>query len=281
MVTNLNKRKIFVTGAGGYIGKYLVNELLKSNCQVFALVHGQHSLSANIKNPRLMIVRGDINEPKSYKKYLDNSDIIIHLAASLRQFEKNDELNNTNIVGLKRLLEQCVFPKRKISFIFFSSIDAVKRQSDYARSKYEGEKIVIEFCANNPDVKPYIVRVGNVFDNEGKGMLPWVINIVNKRNWQSSVLYHVLGSKKIYLIERSSLIKQIIKLIKYLPNRRLLTLVDEEITVHDLIKKLKEKKRIVSYPKKLLLGNLYLKLWQRLGNILKKSDLIIYLSLEK
>ena len=112
-------------------------------------------------------------------------------------------------------------------------------------------------------------------------MLPWVINIVNKRNWQSSVLYHVLGSKKIYLIERSSLIKQIIKLIKYLPNRRLLTLVDEEITVHDLIKKLKEKKRIVSYPKKLLLGNLYLKLWQRLGNILKKSDLIIYLSLEK
>lgn len=81
-------KKVFVTGAGGFIGSHVVEELVMNGADVTALVH--YNASSYINNLRFVpeeilskvdIKFGDVTDAFQMQTLTKNSDIILHLAA--------------------------------------------------------------------------------------------------------------------------------------------------------------------------------------------------------
>ncbi|MBI5465413.1 NAD-dependent epimerase/dehydratase family protein [Candidatus Gottesmanbacteria bacterium] len=277
-------KKILVTGANGYIGRYLVKKLLQQNYEVVAYVRDLGKMPAwLLGSPKLEVLEGNLADKLSLEKTVEGVDIIFHLAAALRMFEKDKELHKTNILGLQNLLQACQKANRPIKFIFASSIDAEKRAfTDYGKSKLKGEKIVKEFTQKNPQIEHIIVRIGNVYGGVEGGMVEGIRQQVLKNDWRASILYYCLSDKPLYLIAIEKLVDHLVKQASDSEvKNRVLTLVEERTTVKELVSHLKKEKLIANYPKKLPLDKVVLKIWQFLGRIFKRADLLIYLSFGK
>jgi len=163
----MKKKRILVTGAGGFIGSNLVETLIKRNFKVTALV--QYSVDNNygwldsikIKNNNPKIITGDICDSIFVDKICRNIDYIIHLAALISiPYSYRSPLSyiNTNILGTTNLLEGC--RKYKIKHFIHTSTSEVygsakyapidenhplNAQSPYAASKIASDQICLSF----------------------------------------------------------------------------------------------------------------------------------------
>ena len=86
----LAERLCVVTGAGGFIGSHLVQELLAVGARVRALVH-YNSLASighlaafpeeSLEGKRLRIVHGDVLDGRCVDELVAGADVVFHLAA--------------------------------------------------------------------------------------------------------------------------------------------------------------------------------------------------------
>lgn len=84
---NLKNKKILVTGADGFVGSYLTEELFKRGCDVRAFVlynsfnslgwldHAKQKIKKNID-----IFAGDVRDPNGLRKAMQGIDTVFHLA---------------------------------------------------------------------------------------------------------------------------------------------------------------------------------------------------------
>ncbi|HVI42382.1 MAG TPA: GDP-mannose 4,6-dehydratase, partial [Anaerovoracaceae bacterium] len=85
---DLNGKKIFVTGADGFIGSHLTEELVgrRHDVRAFVCYNSFHSsgwldyVPAETKN-EIQICQGDIRDPYRVKEAMRGCDIVFHLAA--------------------------------------------------------------------------------------------------------------------------------------------------------------------------------------------------------
>jgi nucleoside-diphosphate-sugar epimerase len=147
------KNKFLITGATGFIGSFLVNELIKKEKDITVLVRNTSDkkvINEFIKK-KIKVVVGDLRLKDSLYSAIKDRNIVIHCAA-IHDYRPKD-LKATNINGTKNLVEVCV--KKNIKrFIYMSSatvFGSVKNgnekskpspESYYAKSKLCGEKIV-------------------------------------------------------------------------------------------------------------------------------------------
>ena len=78
------KKKILITGGGGYIGNILTPLLLKNDYAVTVfdnLIHRQHGIMENCTDDYFKFVYGDVRDKPMYKKLIESHDVIINLAA--------------------------------------------------------------------------------------------------------------------------------------------------------------------------------------------------------
>jgi nucleoside-diphosphate-sugar epimerase len=275
----MNTKRVLVTGGGGYIGKILINHLLKKGFSVTTLIRNKANIPSN-QNSKLTVIIGDLSDRKVLEKAIKDVNIIFHLAAALNIFEHNNLLYRANIIGLKNLLKVCQKSKDPIGFIFTSSVDVLIKKSDYAKSKLRGEEIVKEI-SKNKNIKYAIARVGNVYnveDNSGIG--PGIIDIIIKNNWKSSIIYHCLGSKIIYPIEMKTLIKKLTDLSSRI-NNQTVNIFNSPVSIKQIITNAKKKNIIDTIPSKLIFGRSILYLWLTIAKFFKRGDLLVYLSLSK
>ena len=76
----MNKKKIFITGGAGYVGSFIVPELLKENYKITIFdkfFFGKDFLPEDIN---LKVVEGDIRNQSLLQKECKNHDIFLHLA---------------------------------------------------------------------------------------------------------------------------------------------------------------------------------------------------------
>lgn len=100
-------KKVLVTGADGFIGSHLVEELLKKGLHVKALAHYNSFnnwgwLDEIESNNHLEIVTGDIRDPHFCKTIVNNVDVVFHLAALIAipySYVAPDSYVDTNIKG--------------------------------------------------------------------------------------------------------------------------------------------------------------------------------------
>jgi NAD dependent epimerase/dehydratase len=103
----LNKRKVLITGADGFIGSHLTEMLLNKGCKVKALSYYNSFNSwgwlENIStNKNLEVFTGDIRDPHFCKELVSGVDIIFHLAALIAipySYVAPDSYVDTNIKG--------------------------------------------------------------------------------------------------------------------------------------------------------------------------------------
>lgn len=119
----MSERKVFVTGATGFIGSHLTHKLLSADRHVIALARGSRGNSAETRvqealnsvgpadRTRLEVLQGDIAKPNlglsedSLRNIIGSAAEIWHCAASLSFAEEDrDEIFKMNVGGMKNVL---------------------------------------------------------------------------------------------------------------------------------------------------------------------------------
>jgi CDP-glucose 4,6-dehydratase len=187
--SQLNGKKILLTGFNGLLGSWLVEELLKKNCNVVGLAKDESTndilLNRNILNNIDVKYFNIADYDNLSNLFIDSKfDLVIHLAA---QTQVTDALINpietfdTNIKGTWNILELCRLNNLPI---VFASSDKAYGESDNLPYKenyplagdypYEVSKSSADLIANayrkTYNLKVITLRCGNIF---GGGDLNW------------------------------------------------------------------------------------------------------------
>jgi uncharacterized protein YbjT (DUF2867 family) len=71
--------RILVTGASGFVGSTLCDQLTRQGHQIFALMR-QKSSPVNLQFSKFEAVAGDLRDPKSLQAAVAQAEVIIHVA---------------------------------------------------------------------------------------------------------------------------------------------------------------------------------------------------------
>ena len=88
-MSNTRKSRVFVTGANGMLGSYIVRTLLNDGHDVTALVYPK-SNTQTIDGLPIKVIEGDITHNLPYASYLADCQYIIHVAASTQIWPRRD-----------------------------------------------------------------------------------------------------------------------------------------------------------------------------------------------
>lgn len=156
--------KVLVTGATGFIGSHLSEELVRRGHKVTCLVRENSDLKW-IENTELKIIIGDCRKIESLYKAVDGIDYIFHLAGLTKACSETDFFC-ANADGTKNIITATLENNPNLKrFVYISSLAAVgpsqngsplKEDTDphpvssYGRSKLEGEKVVLKYKEKLP-----------------------------------------------------------------------------------------------------------------------------------
>lgn len=166
------EKKIFITGATGYIGQHLVDSLIKKGKEVYILTRKKTSFFLNNRNVHVII--GDITDPISLPP---NIDSIYHCAGVIH---KPQEMEKVNVLGTQNIVNLAI--KNNCKLIYLSSAGIIGKtnttildenticnpQNAYEISKYKAEQIVLAGIKRG--LKAHILRPVTIFgvkDNPG------------------------------------------------------------------------------------------------------------------
>ena len=171
------KKKIFITGGGGFIGSHLVERLVKLGYNVKTIVPYNidnswgwiDSFPKNIKK-NVEVISGDICDQNLILKETKGINIFFHLAALISipfSYKSPQSYVNTNISGTLYLLEAArnndteLFVQTSTSEVYGSAQTIpitekhpLNAQSPYAASKIAGDQLALSYYRsfNTPSV---------------------------------------------------------------------------------------------------------------------------------
>jgi len=158
--------KVLVTGAGGFIGSHLVEELVKQGEEVRAFVRYNsrdergllEDLPKEIQS-QIEVVSGDLKDPDGVKKAIKGCTKIFHLGALIAipySYVHPFNFVQTNVIGTAHLLDACLENSGVEKIIHTSTSEVygtaqyipidekhpLQAQSPYAASKIAADKLV-------------------------------------------------------------------------------------------------------------------------------------------
>jgi NAD dependent epimerase/dehydratase len=166
-----NFKKILVTGADGFIGSHLTEELVRQGHSVRAFVLYNSfnswgwldSAPAEIKN-KLEVFAGDIRDPHGVKEAMKGCDGVLHLAALIAipySYHSPDTYVDTNIKGTLNLLQAARelgvnhFVHTSTSevygtarFVPITEEHPLQGQSPYSASKIGADQMALSFYSS-------------------------------------------------------------------------------------------------------------------------------------
>jgi len=175
--------KVLLTGSTGFIGKFLVLELLKQNFSMSIAVRQKTNL---FPDEVKQFVVGDFENNPNFSSSLSEVDCVIHIAGKAHVIDKVkasalDDFRKINTELTLDLAKQAVTARVK-RFVFLSSIgvngnqnnqpfveiDTPNPQESYAVSKHEAEQGLLKL-AKNSSLEVVIIRPPLVYGNNAPG----------------------------------------------------------------------------------------------------------------
>jgi short-subunit dehydrogenase len=151
----MGRQRVFITGGTGFIGRHLASFLADAEFDVSILTRRKGA----VKDSRIKLVRGSVEETESYVDILEQTDTVIHLAGNAK-FGNGNNYKLENTENTDKLISAIKSKSSSIKLIFFSTIGVIDRKwtdscsvlstessplhpsSDYGRSKLEAERSV-------------------------------------------------------------------------------------------------------------------------------------------
>ena len=257
-------KKIFVTGADGFIGSHLVEKLIEENHNVTALCYynsfnsyGWLDTIDKKKIKSAKIVLGDVRDENLIKKISKNAEVIYHLAALIGipySYSAVDSYIDTNIKGTKNILNSCL-KNKKIEKIITTSTSEVygsaitvpidETHPLQAQSPYSATKIAADSLATSFHLSFDLpVTIARPFNNYGprqsaRAVIPTIISqILNDRK---KIELGNINTKRDFVyvkdtVEALSLLKKENKMIGEIVN----ICSSKEISIESLFGKIKQ-----------------------------------------
>ena len=184
-------KKVLVTGATGFLGKYVVKELVEHGYQVRAF--GRNSkVGRSLENSSVSFFQGDLTKADDVLEACKGMDMVVHAGALSTVWGPWEDFYQANVLGTKYVLEACrqtgiqrlvyvsspsIYAAPKDQFAIKES-DAPEENNlnNYIRSKLASEKLFKDY----PDVPSIILRPRGLFGIGDTSILPRVINLSQK-----------------------------------------------------------------------------------------------------
>ena len=186
-------RRVLVTGAYGFLGKYVIAEFLDNGYTVVAFGRNKQKMSAlKQQYPEIELAYGDLCNSSDCLKATKNINIVAHLGALSTVWGKRSDFLKTNVDGTKNILEAC--RKNKINkLVYISSPSIYAGRSDkldideddydrdnklnyYIESKILAEKAIEKY----DDINWTILRPRGLFGVGDTSIVPRLIH-ANKK----------------------------------------------------------------------------------------------------
>ena len=176
-------RRALVSGATGFIGRYLVERLSADGINVHALSRSAKTLP---ESPLVQVLNGDVRDPRTADGASVNIDTVFHLAGrahALAEIEQDfDSYLSVNVGGTRNLIEAAAEAGVR-RFVFFSSVKAMGEGSDVRVDESAEPSPTTPYGRTKLMAEEVVFRIG-----EESGMhvcclrLPMVIGAGNKGN---------------------------------------------------------------------------------------------------
>ena len=200
-------KKIFITGAAGFIGSHLSEKLYSKFNNAQFILYDKITYAANkkylknlLKKRNVLFVRGDILNFKSLQNYLKNVDLVINVAAESHvdnSFGNSLLFTKTNTLGTHYLLEAC--RKKRVKRVIHVSTDEVygenldksfkEIQSLNPTNPYSASKAGADMMVNAYK-KSYKMNIMTVRANNNYGIRQYPEKLISKS------IYNFINNKK-------------------------------------------------------------------------------------
>lgn len=144
----MTKQKILVTGGAGFIGSFLVDELIKEGyfVRIFDNLEKQvhNGKKPSYLNKKAQFVKGDVRKRSSLLKAIKGIDVVYHLAATVGVAQSNYEIKkyvDVNTGGTANLLDILTNEKHSVKKLI-----AISSMTGFGEGNYK--------CINCGTVRP-------------------------------------------------------------------------------------------------------------------------------
>jgi nucleoside-diphosphate-sugar epimerase len=170
-------RRVFITGALGFIGAALAERLRASGVEVRGM-----DVRAD---PAMGVVAGDVERPGAWQRHVQGCDTIIHTAAIVSLRSGLEDFHRVNVVGTRNALDAALQAGAE-RFVQISSVtvfgndfpDGVGEEHPvrllgvpYVDTKIAGEQVVLQQHAAGR-IAVTVIRPGDVY---GPRSRPWLL----------------------------------------------------------------------------------------------------------
>jgi len=161
--------KVFLTGATGFVGSHVAQQLSDAGADLRLLVRNS-SRRDNISHLQAEVVIGDLRDASSLRKLMDGCELVFHVAADYRLWTKDpQEMYAANVSGTQAILQGAreagvrrVVYCSSVATMGFGNGDLITDEDTpvevsnmighYKRSKFLAEQAVIDAAKNGADV---------------------------------------------------------------------------------------------------------------------------------
>ena len=262
-------KNCLIFGGSGQIGRHLIRKLTKSDYRVIVVTRNIHQKGHIIKTQGnagyIDIVEANIFEEDKIKGLFDRIDICINLIGILYE-KKGSSFRNIHTLFPSLLAKLCKQNNLK-HFIHLSALGINEaKDSDYARSKLDGEKEILKNFPLSTILRPSVVY--SVDDN-------FTTNFMTLLNRLPVFPLYYNGKTKFMPIHSSDLVDIIHNVISENVYSQIIECVGPEtLSLKEIIEKLLNliDKRRILLPMPLIFGKLTAKFFQLLPKPLLTED---------
>ena len=183
--------KVLVTGATGFLGKYVVKELVAEGYFVRAFGRNE-AVGKSLVSDKVEFFKGDLSSKQAVEEACKGVEMVVHAGALSTVWGPWESFYQANVLGTQHVLEACRTNKiHRLVYVSSPSIYAAPKDqidikeedapaenhlNNYIKSKLLSEKLFPAY----PDVPSIILRPRGLFGIGDTSILPRVLKLSQK-----------------------------------------------------------------------------------------------------